>query len=167
MGSLYRSKHELVFVYKNGTAPHVNNVELGRHGRYRTNVWDYAGVNSLRANRLDELAMHPTVKPVALVADAIKDCSRRGNIVLDAFAGSGTTIIAAERTGRCGYGLELDPKYVDVAIERFRQLTGEEAVHDETGLTLADLTAWREIEGEANEICTEDNEGEKETSDVE
>ncbi len=167
MGSLYRSKHELVFVYKNGKAPHVNNVELGRHGRYRTNVWDYAGVNSLGANRLDELAMHPTVKPVALVADAIKDCSRRGDIVLDAFGGSGTTIIAAERTGRSGYALELDPKYVDVTIERFRQLTGEEAVHDETGLTFADLKAWREIEGEASEIRTEDNEAEKEASDVE
>ena len=167
MGSLYRSKHELVFVYKNGTAPHVNNVELGRYGRYRTNVWDYAGVNALGANRLDELAMHPTVKPVALVADAIKDCSRRGNIVLDAFGGSGTTLIAAERTNRRGYVIELDPRYVDVAIARFERLTGEAAVHAETGLTLADLKAWREIEGEANEIRTEDNEGEKETSDVE
>ncbi len=167
MGSLYRSKHELVFVYKNGTAPHVNNVELGRRGRYRTNVWDYAGVNSLRAERLDELAMHPTVKPVALVVDAIKDCSRRGDIVLDAFGGSGTTIIAAERTGRRGYMIEMDPRYVDVAIERFRQLTGEEAVHDETGLTFADLRAWREIEGEASEISAQDNEGEKETSNVE
>ena len=124
-------------------------------------------MNALGANRLDELAMHPTVKPVALVADAIKDCSRRGNIVLDAFSGSGTTVIAAERTGRCGYVIELDPRYVDVAIERFRQLTGEAAVHDETGLTFADLRVWREIEGEANEIRTEDNEGEKETSDVE
>ena len=167
MGSLYRSKHELVFVYKNGTAPHINNVELGRHGRYRTNVWDYAGVNALGANRLDELAMHPTVKPVALVEDAIKDCTRREDIVLDAFSGSGTTIIAAERTGRRGYALELDPKYVDVAIERWQKLTGEKAIHDETGLTLADLKAWREIEGEANEIRTEDNEGEKEMSDVE
>ena len=122
MGSLYRSKHELVFVYKNGTAPHINNVELGKHGRYRTNVWDYAGINALGANRLDELAMHPTVKPVALVADAIKDCSRRGDIVLDAFGGSGTTLIAAERSGRRGYVIEMDPRYVDVAIERFQQL---------------------------------------------
>ena len=163
MGSLYRSKHELVFVYKNGTAPHINNVELGRHGRYRTNVWDYAGVNALGATRLDELAMHPTVKPVALVEDAIKDCTRRGDIVLDAFSGSGTTIIAAERTGRCGYALELDPKYVDVAIERWQQLTGEEAIHDETGLTLADLKTWREIEGDA----PNDSELEKEMFDVE
>ncbi len=107
--------------------------------------------------------MHPTVKPVALVADAIKDCSRRGGIVLDAFSGSGTTVIAAERTGRCGFVLELDPKYVDVAIERWQQLTGEAAVHDETGLTLADLKAWREIEGEA----PNDSELEKEASDVE
>ena len=100
MGSRYRSKHELVIVFKNGNGPHINNVELGRLGRHRSNVWDYAGVNTLRSNRLAELAMHPTVKPVALVAEAILDCSRRGGIVLDAFAGSGTTVIASERTGR-------------------------------------------------------------------
>ena len=98
MGSLYRSKHELVFVFKVGTAAHINNIELGVHGRNRTNVWDYAGVNALGAGRAEELAMHPTVKPVALVADAILDCSARGGVVLDCFAGSGTTLIAAERT---------------------------------------------------------------------
>ena len=140
MGSLYRSKHELVFVLKNGAAAHINNVELGKHGRYRTNVWDYAGVNSLKKERLDELAMHPTVKPVALVADAIKDCSKRGGIVLDAFGGSGTTIIAAEKTGRRGYALELDPRYVDVAIERWQRLTGEDAVHVNSGFTFSELT---------------------------
>ena len=167
MGTFYRSRHELVFAFKNGTAAHINNFELGQTGRYRTNVWSYAGVNTFRKGRMDDLAAHPTVKPTALVADAIKDCSKRGDIVLDAFSGSGTTVIAAERTGRRGYALELDPKYVDVAIERWQQLTGEEAIHDETGLTLTDLKAWREIEGEANETCTEDNDGEKETSDVE
>jgi hypothetical protein len=102
MGSLYRSQHELVFVFKNGTAPHINNVELGRFGRSRSNVWNYAGVNTFGKERDSELAMHPTVKPLALVADAILDCSKRSGIVLDAFAGSGTTLIAAEKTGRLG-----------------------------------------------------------------
>lgn len=133
MGSLYRSQHELVFVFKAGTAPHINNVELGKHGRYRTNVWTYAGINSFGAGRDADLAMHPTVKPVALVADAMLDCSRRGGIVLDAFSGSGTTIIAAERTGRRGYAIEIDPAYVDVAIKRYQQLTGEAAILGETG----------------------------------
>ena len=110
MGSFYRSKHELVCVFKVGDGPTVNNIELGRYGRYRTNVWDYAGVNTLKSNRLDELAMHPTVKPVALVADAIRDCTRRGDLVLDAFAGSGTTIIAAENTGRVGLCSRARPR---------------------------------------------------------
>ena len=127
MGAFYRSKHELVFVFKNGSAPHINNFGLGQHGRYRTNVWDYAGVNSLKADRDEELAMHPTVKPVAMVADAIRDCSRRGGIILDAFSGSGTTIIAAEQTSRRARAIELDPRYVDVAIRRWQQLTGGKA----------------------------------------
>jgi DNA modification methylase len=127
MGSLYRSKHELVLVFKIGTASHINNVELGRHGRNRTNVWDYAGVNTFKANRLDELSMHPTVKPVALIADAIKDTSRRSNIVLDPFAGSGSTILAAEKTGRRARGIEIDPQYVDVAIRRWQSFTGKQA----------------------------------------
>lgn len=127
MGAFYRSKHELVFVFKSGSAPHINNFGLGQHGRYRTNVWDYAGVNSLKADRDEELAMHPTVKPVAMVADAMRDCSRRGGIVLDAFSGSGTTIIAAEQTGRRARAIELDPRYVDVAIRRWQQLTGGKA----------------------------------------
>lgn len=127
MGAFYRSKHELVFVFKNGSAPHINNFGLGQHGRYRTNVWDYAGVNSLKADRDEELAMHPTVKPVVMVADAIRDCSRRGRIVLDAFSGSGTTIIASEQTGRRARAIELDPRYVDVAIRRWQQMTGGSA----------------------------------------
>ena len=118
MGSLYRSQHELVFVFKAGTAPHINNVELGKYGRYRTNIWSYAGINSFGKDRDAELALHPTVKPVKLVADAILDCSKRGGIVLDAFAGSGTTLIAAANTGRRGYGIELDPRYCDVIVRR-------------------------------------------------
>lgn len=166
MGSLYRSKHELVFVFKKGTAPHVNHVELGRHGRYRSNVWDYAGVNALGTERMDELAMHPTVKPVALVADAIKDCSERGNIVLDCFGGSGTTLIAAERTGRRAYLMEMEARYVDVAIERFRLVTGQEAVHLESGLSFAQLKDWRELEGEPAGDAPNANQTAKEVEDV-
>ena len=126
MGTFYRSKHELVFVWKNGSAPHINNFELGQHGRYRSNVWDYDGMNS--PGHAEELAMHPTVKPVALVADAIKDCSKRGGLVLDPFAGSGTILIAAERTGRRARALEIDPGYVDVAIKRWHAFTGKAAM---------------------------------------
>jgi DNA modification methylase len=133
MGSFYRSKHELVFVWKSGTAAHRNNFELGQHGRHRTNVWDYAGVNTMRAGRLDELAMHPTVKPVALVAVAVKDCSRRGGLVLDPFCGSGTILIAAERTGRKARALEIDPAYVDVAVRRWQTHTGKSAVLARSG----------------------------------
>jgi DNA modification methylase len=133
MGTFYRSKHELVFAFKNGTMPHINNFELGQHGRYRTNVWDYAGVNALKPDRMDELTMHPTIKPVALVADAIKDCSKRRGIILDAFCGSGTTLIAAEQTRRRGYALELDPKYVDTAIRRWQGYTGECGRHATSG----------------------------------
>jgi DNA methylase/ParB-like nuclease domain len=121
MGSLYRSQHEFVFVFKSGTAPHINNVELGKHGRNRTNVWSYAGVNSFGEDRGD-LSLHPTVKPVAMVADAIRDCSHRKGIVLDSFVGSGTTLIAAEKTGRRGYGIEIDPAYCDVTIQPARRV---------------------------------------------
>src|SRR6476659_745033 len=126
MGSLYRSKHELVFVYRVGTAPHLNMVELGRHGRNRTNVWDYASVNSMRGSRREDLALHPTVKPTGLVADAIQDVTRRGDLVLEPFLGSGTTLRAAERSGRRLRGLDIDPAYVDVAIERWSARTGLE-----------------------------------------
>jgi 16S rRNA G966 N2-methylase RsmD len=143
MGSLYRSQHELVFVFKVGSAQHVNNVELGRHGRTRTNVWTYAGMSSFGAGRAEALAMHPTVKPVRMVADAILDCSRRGAIVLDGFAGSGTTLLAAERTGRIGYGLEIEPRYVDVAIRRLAEHAGLEAVHVESGMSFAEVAAER------------------------
>ncbi len=133
----------MILVFKNGKAPHINNFGLGERGRYRTNVWDYAGVNTLKSDRLAELAMHPTVKPVALVADAMLDCSRRGGIVLDAFAGSGTTVIAAERTGRRAYAIEIDPVYVETAIRRWEGYTGDHAVHAETGLTLEEIKMHR------------------------
>lgn len=151
MGSLYRSKHELVAVFKNGAAAHINNVDLGRHGRYRTNVWDYAGINSFGADRADELAMHPTVKPVELVADAILDCSGRAGLVLDCFGGSGTTLIAAERTGRQARLMELDPKYVDVAVERYQQLTGDTAIHAETGRGFAETAEARRADPSASD----------------
>lgn len=143
MGALYRSQHELVFVMKAGTAPHVNNVEMGKHGRNRTNVWRYAGMNTFGKDRGAELAMHPSVKPTELVADAIMDCSKRGALVLDPFLGSGTTLIAAHRTGRIGYGIELDPYYVDVAVQRIAATVGEPARHLETGLTFAEIREHR------------------------
>lgn len=124
MGSLYRSKHEMVFVYRVGEAPHANMVELGKHGRNRTNVWDYASVNSMAGSRREDLALHPTVKPVAMVADAYQDVTKRGDLVFDMFLGSGTSLIAAERTGRRFRGCDIDPAYVDVAVERWVQLTG-------------------------------------------
>lgn len=127
MGSLYRSRHELIFVFKNGNGKHINNVELGKHGRNRTNVWEYAGINTIREGRMEELSMHPTVKPINLVADAIKDCSKRNDIILDPFGGSGTTLIAAEKTGRKARLIELDPHYCDVIIQRWEKLTGEKA----------------------------------------
>jgi DNA modification methylase len=143
MGSLYRSQHELVFPFKKGTAAHVNNVELGRFGRNRTNVWHYPGANTFGKDRDTELAMHPTVKPVALVADAILDCSKRGGLVLDAFAGSGTSLIAAEKTGRRGYGMEIDPYYVDTIIRRFDELYGLKAVHTDSKLDFQKLRSKR------------------------
>ena len=126
MGSLYRSKHEMVFVYKVGEAPHTNAVELGKHGRNRTNVWDYPSVNSMRGSRREDLALHPTVKPVAMVADAICDVTRQGELVLDIFLGSGTSLIATERVGRRFRGLDIDPAYVDLAMTRWSEITGKE-----------------------------------------
>ena len=143
MGTLYRSKHEFVFVFKNGSEPHINNVMLGAEGRYRTNVWDYPGVNSFSDHRDKELSLHPTVKPVAMVADAIKDCSNRKDIILDCFLGSGTTLIAAEQTGRTFRGIELDPHYVDVSIQRYQDLTGEAVIHEASGLTFAEMKERR------------------------
>ena len=122
LGSLYRSKHELVFVFKSGSAPHINNIELGKHGRNRTNVWDYPGANSFKTDLNEALAIHPTVKPIALVADAIRDCSKPRGLILDPFGGSGTTLLAAERTNRTASLMELDPHYCDVILGRYQAL---------------------------------------------
>jgi DNA modification methylase len=140
-GSFYRSQHELIVVFRVGKQAHLNNVELGRHGRSRSNVWHYAGINSFRSGRLDELKSHPTVKPVALVADAIKDCTRRGDIVLDTFSGSGTTLLAAERVGRRGFVLEIEPRFVDVAIRRWQAFSRKDAIHVATGRCFDELAA--------------------------
>lgn len=138
MGSLYRSKHELVFVFKNGKKSHKNNVELGSHGRYRTNVWDYPGINSFGGKK-DDLKLHPTVKPVEMVKDAILDVTNRGEIVLDAFLGSGTTLIAAEQSGRICYGIELEPLYIDTTIRRWQEWSGKPAIHQESGKSYREL----------------------------
>jgi len=142
LGSLYRSQHELICVFKSGTGRHVNNIELGKNGRHRTNVWEYdsAGTQARKGNNVLEL--HPTVKPIELVMDALLDCSNRGDIVLDSFLGSGTTLLAAERTGRICRGIELDPMYVDTAIRRWQNLTGQDAVR------ISDGKPFREVESE-------------------
>jgi DNA modification methylase len=149
MGSLYRSRHELVYVFRNGTKPHRNNVELGKHGRYRTNVWQYAGANAFGADRDEALAMHPTVKPVAMLADAILDVTCRNDIVLDGFLGSGSTLIAAERTGRTCYGVELDPGYVDVIIRRWQRETGQSALLEGADMDFEAVATVRRSHGEA------------------
>lgn len=145
MGSLYRSQHELVFVFKSGTERHTNNIELGRYGRNRTNVWHYDGASTQARKGNNLLELHPTAKPVQLVMDALLDCSNRGEIVLDAFLGSGTTLLAAERTGRKCRGIELDPIYVDTAIRRWQNLTGRDAVR------LSDGKSFREIESDSEQ----------------
>ena len=153
MGSFYRSKHELVFVFKVGTAEHINTFGLGDTGRYRTNVWDYAGINSMSATRMDELAMHPTVKPVAMIKDAILDCSHRGHIVLDCFAGSGSTLVAAHKSGRTARLIEYDPLYCDVIIRRFEKLTGKQATLEATGHSFEDTKELREAESQIGEAA--------------
>jgi DNA modification methylase len=139
-GTFYRSRHELIFAFKNGAAPHINSFELGQHGRYRTNVWQYKGVNTLRPGRMDELALHPTVKPVQLIADAIKDVSQRGGIVLDLFGGSGSTLIAAHKTGRRAFLCELDPVYCDRIIRRWETYAKDDAEQLACGI---DVSAGR------------------------
>lgn len=142
MGSFYRSAHELIYVYKKGTAPHLNHFNLGEKGRYRTSVWNYPGANSGH-DRKGALAMHPTVKPCAMFVDAMLDCSDRNGIVLDCFGGSGVTIIAAERTVRRARVIELDPRYVDLSIRRWQTMTGEKAIHAESGLSFEELSTRR------------------------
>jgi DNA modification methylase len=142
-GSFYRSQHELIGVFRVGEQPHRNNVELGRFGRNRSNVWTYAGVNSFGTDRDEALATHPTTKPVALVADALLDCTARGDIVLDQFAGSGTLPLAAEKIGRVAYAMEYEPRYVDAGILRWQRLTKRDAVLAGDGRTFEDITASR------------------------
>lgn len=151
MGAFYRSKHELIFVFKQGTSEHTNSFGLGDTGRYRTNVWDYAGISSMGARRAEELAMHPTVKPVALIADAIRDCSRRGEVVLDCFGGSGSTLIAAEKTGRVGRLIEYDPLYCDTIVRRWEMLTGKRAILSSSGECFEDVADSRRLPAEAAE----------------
>jgi DNA modification methylase len=146
MGTFYRSQHELIAVFKVGEAPHINTFGLGETGRYRTNVWSYPGVNTFGKGRDDALALHPTVKPVALVVDAIRDVSRRGEIVLDPFGGSGTTLIAAERTGRRARLIELDPLYCDTICRRWMKLSGKEPVLEGAELTFQEVSANRASE---------------------
>jgi DNA modification methylase len=142
MGAFYRSRHELIFVFKHGRAPHRNNVKLGKYGRDRSNVWNYPSPRT-PSEEGNLLALHPTVKPVRLVADAILDCTARGDIVLDSFLGSGTTVIAAERTGRRCFGLELDPLYVDTIVRRWQAYTGESARHMSSGISFNELETER------------------------
>lgn len=151
MGSFYRSQHELVFVYKKPGAPHQNNFELGQGGRSRSNVWRYAGVNTFGAGRKEQLQAHPTCKPVLLVADALRDVTRRGDLVLDPFLGSGTTLLAAEETGRVCVGVEIDPRYVEVAIRRWQKRTKRDAVNAATGLTFEAAYASRDVDPAAKE----------------
>jgi DNA modification methylase len=151
MGTFYRSKHELIFVWKVGTAPHINTFGLGDKGRYRTNVWTYAGVNTFKAERMEEIALHPTVKPVALVADAIRDVTHRGGVVLDPFGGSGTTLIAAQATGRSARVMEIDPVYCDVTIRRYEKLTGKAATLVEGGETFEQVSLKRRSVTSPNE----------------
>ena len=148
MGSFYRSQHELVFMFKHGKQPHINNVELGVHGRYRTNVWSYPGVNTPSVENAQKMAMHPTVKPVEMIKDAILDASNRGGIVLDTFLGSGSTLIAADKAGRICYGVELEPKYIDTAIRRYEELGKDKvAIHIPTGKTYKELLSAKLSKG--------------------
>jgi DNA modification methylase len=139
MGAFYRNKHELICVFKNGSTPHINNFELGQHGRARSNVWDYPAVrtffkDSETGERRDGLMkLHPTPRPVAMLMDIFLDCSKRGDIVMEPFIGSGTAVLAAEKTGRCCYGIDMEPHYIDLAIRRWQNLTGKLATHAETG----------------------------------
>jgi DNA modification methylase len=143
MGSLYRSRHELVFVFKSGHDPHTNNIQLGRFGRNRSNVWNYPGANSFARNSSKkQMESHPTVKPIALVADAMLDCTKRNDIVIDPYLGSGTTVLAAERTGRRCHAIEIDGRYVDTAIKRWEQLTKQQA-KDINGKTFAQTRSDR------------------------
>ena len=152
MGSFYRSRHELIFAFKNGNGPHINTFELGQNGRYRTNIWQYRGANSFKAGRMEELALHPTVKPVAMIADAIKDVSGRNGIVLDLFGGSGSTLIAAHKTGRRGFLCELDPIYCDRIIQRWQAYAKDDAILLSTSKTFTEMAIER-VEASGPELA--------------
>lgn len=154
MGTFYRSRHELIFVFKNGTAPHVNNFGLGQHGRYRTNVWNYKGLNSFGSKRGEELGLHPTVKPVGLLADAIKDVSTRDSVILDLFGGSGSTLIAAHKTGRRGFLMEIDPVYCDRSIRRWQTFAKDDAILEATGQSFAEVEKERDADKEDGQALT-------------
>jgi DNA modification methylase len=156
LGGLYRSQHEPIFVFKHGKAPHTNNVALGKYGRNRTNVWSVRGFASFGKGRDEALSLHPTVKPVNLLAEAIKDCTKRGEIVLDPFLGSGSVVLAAEKTGRVGYGIELEPRYVDAGIFRFQKMTGKSVTLEATGQTFDEVRSERLT---ARENTSPDNSG--------
>ena len=148
-GSFYRSQHEFIGVFRVGEGPHRNNVELGHFGRNRSNVWTYPGVNTFGKGRKEALAAHPTVKPVALVADALLDCTARGEVALDQFAGSGTTILAAEKVARAAVAIEYEPCYVDVAVLRSQRMTKREAILADDGRSFEDIAHVRSISSEA------------------
>ena len=152
MGTFYRSRHELIFAFKKGTAAHINSFELGQHGRYRTNVWNYKGMNSFGSNRDQDLALHPTVKPVAMIADAIKDVSKRGDIVLDVFGGSGSTLIAAHKTARRAYLCELDPHYCDRIIQRWQVYAKDDAVLASGQLSFGEVEATKANRGDDSQL---------------
>lgn len=147
LGSWYRSQHEFVAVFRKGSGPHRNTVQLGKFGRNRTNIWQYPGVQTLskQGEEGNLLAFHPTVKPVAMIADAILDSTARGEVVLDSFLGSGTTVLASERVGRICHAIEIDPAYVDVAIRRWQILTGEAAIHAQTGKRFDEIAAAKKV----------------------
>lgn len=150
MGSLYRSQHELCFIFKKGKESHTNNVELGKNGRYRTNVWHYAGVNSFGRHKAD-IKMHPTVKPFEMLRDAILDVTKRGDIVLDSFLGSGSTLIAAEKSKRICYGIEFEPLYIDTTIRRFKELFGIDAIRESDGRTYSEILSEKLSKQEVSE----------------
>ena len=153
-GSFYRSQHELIGVFRVGDESHRNNIELGRFGRNRSNVWTYAGINTFGSGRMQNLASHPTVKPIALVADALLDCTSRGDAVLDQFCGSGTLILAADKVGRVGFGLEYEPRYIDVTIQRWQDLTKLDAVLEGDGRTYEEIAEARDSLGDTPEqVC--------------
>ena len=170
MGSFYRSAHELCFVYKHGSATHINNFELGQHGRSRSNIWTYAGMNVFGKDRDALLTAHPTVKPLPLLVDMIKDVTKRGALIIDTFIGSGSTLLAAEETGRICAGAELDPGYVEVGIRRWQKRTGKDAVHIVTGETFdefckrhsevaaAPVSIVEPIEGQMPDVMDHDSE---------